>query len=60
MDFIFIPPFRKRLLKEELGVALQSEDEWLNEIKKVVEDQMNKNRAVLIINRTIQEAETIE
>jgi 16S rRNA G966 N2-methylase RsmD len=36
VDFIFVPPFKKRSLREENSVAVQGEEDWLNEISKSV------------------------
>ncbi|CAD8090481.1 unnamed protein product [Paramecium sonneborni] len=60
VDFIFMPPYKKRLLKEETGIATLSEQEWLDEILKAVQQQMNKRRAVLIINQTINDVNRIQ
>ncbi|CAD8190635.1 unnamed protein product [Paramecium octaurelia] len=60
VDFIFMPPNKKRLLKEETGYAAPNEEEWKNAIFQAVQEQMNKKRAVLIINRTIQDVHKIQ
>ncbi|CAK63413.1 unnamed protein product (macronuclear) [Paramecium tetraurelia] len=60
VDFVFIPPFKKRLLKEETGYAASNEEEWKNAIFQAVQQQINNKRAVLIINRTIQDVNTIQ
>ncbi|CAD8155514.1 unnamed protein product [Paramecium pentaurelia] len=60
VDFVFMPPYKKRLLKEEPGIATLSKDEWFNEILKAVQQQKSKGRAVLIINQTIDDVNKIE
>ncbi|CAK79203.1 unnamed protein product (macronuclear) [Paramecium tetraurelia] len=60
LDFAFMPPYKKRLLKEETGIATLTKDEWFQEILKAVELQMRKGRAVLIINQTIDDVNKIE
>ncbi|CAD8170485.1 unnamed protein product [Paramecium octaurelia] len=60
IDFAFMPPYKKRLLKEETGIVTQNKDEWFQEILKVVELQMSQGRAVLIINQTIDDVNKIE
>ncbi|CAD8201155.1 unnamed protein product [Paramecium pentaurelia] len=60
LDFVLMPPFKQRLLKIEPGIATLSKDEWYQEILKSVQQQVNKGRAVLIINQTIQDVQKIE
>ncbi|CAD8201966.1 unnamed protein product [Paramecium pentaurelia] len=55
-----MPPYKKRQLKEELGLAAPNENEWKDAILQAVQKQMNKKRAVLIINRTIQDVNNIQ
>ncbi|CAK57063.1 unnamed protein product (macronuclear) [Paramecium tetraurelia] len=60
LDFVFMPPFKKRLLKIQPGIATLSKDEWYQEIQKSVQQQLNSGRAVLIINQTIQDVQKID
>ncbi|CAD8172278.1 unnamed protein product [Paramecium pentaurelia] len=60
LDFVFMPPYKKRQLKEELGYAALKEKEWKDTILQAVQQQMNNKRAVLIINRTIQDVNKIQ
>ncbi|CAD8189289.1 unnamed protein product [Paramecium octaurelia] len=60
IDFVFIPPYKKRILQEEPGIVVFGEDEWFEEIYKAVSYQINRKRAVLIINKTINDVEKIE
>ncbi|CAK92772.1 unnamed protein product, partial (macronuclear) [Paramecium tetraurelia] len=60
IDFVFIPPYKKRILREEPGIAVFGENEWFEEIYKAVSYQIEKKRAVLIINKTINDVEKIQ
>ncbi|CAD8204793.1 unnamed protein product [Paramecium octaurelia] len=60
LDFVFMPPFKKRLLKVQPGIATLSKDQWYQEIQKAVQQQVNQGRAVLIINQTIQDVQKID
>ncbi|CAD8112044.1 unnamed protein product [Paramecium primaurelia] len=60
VDFVFMPPYKQSLLKVEPGIAAQGENEWFEEISKGVLQQLEKKRAVLIINRTIEDVHKIE
>ncbi|CAD8105185.1 unnamed protein product [Paramecium sonneborni] len=60
VDFVLMPPYKKRLLKEEPGIATMNHQEWLKEILQTVQKQLNKKRAVLIINQTIKDVYEIE
>ncbi|CAD8209215.1 unnamed protein product [Paramecium pentaurelia] len=60
VDFVFMPPYKQSLLKVEPGIAAQGENEWFEEISKGGLQQLEKKRAVLIINRTIEDVHKIE
>lgn len=54
-DLIKVPTFRAKRLYEHVPVIAKDEDEWLNAIFEEVHDQINANRSVLIICRSIAE-----
>ncbi|CAD8123724.1 unnamed protein product [Paramecium sonneborni] len=59
VDFIFMSPFKQSLLKQEPGIATLSEEDWLDEILQVVKQQMERKRAIIIINQTINDVNKI-
>uniref|UniRef100_A0A915EEL5 Preprotein translocase subunit SecA n=1 Tax=Ditylenchus dipsaci TaxID=166011 RepID=A0A915EEL5_9BILA len=59
-DFVFIPTFKPKLLKIWPTILSQNKDEWLKSIIESVIKETKNNRAVLVINLTIEHVNTIK
>lgn len=60
VDFVFIPPYKPKISKELEGIIVESQEKWLNEIAKSINDKVSNDRAVLVICETINAVKMIE
>ena len=60
IDVAFVPNYKLKTFKEYDGIITSDKQSWLNAISGSCLEEASKNRAVLIICKTIQDVEDIE